>query len=144
MQKATFSERAEAALRRNGGRVTRSRRALFHLLEQRPRPAGARELHRELRRRGIAIDRVSVYRNLAALLELGLLHRVLGTSEVRPCAEGDARCHHAIVCSNCGVAREFHSKALERALSEVRRQTGFRVQSHQLELRGLCALCQKA
>jgi len=143
MHKQTFSARAEKALRQNGGRVTRRRRALLHLLEQRPRPAGARELHRELVRRGIAIDRVSVYRNVAALLDLGLLHRVLGTSHVRPCGEEEARCHHAIVCSQCGVAREFHSKALERALGEVRRQTGFRVQSHLLELRGLCALCQK-
>src|SRR2546430_8492467 len=101
-----FSSRAEAALRRRGGRMTRSRRALLDLIESHPRPLGPRELHRELRRRGTPMDVVSVYRNVAALLELGLLHRVLGSTAVRPCAGREPRCHHAVVCTGCGSARE--------------------------------------
>jgi len=140
-----FSARAEAALRQSGGRITSARRALLRLIELAPRPLGPQELHRELRRAGVRIDRVSVYRNVSALLELGLLHRVLGSTAVRPCDEdeGPARCHHAIVCTGCGSAREFHSDALERALGEVRRSTRYRVLGHLLELRGLCRDCQE-
>ena len=140
-----FSLRAQAALRRNGGRITGARRALLWLIEESRRPLGPAELHRELRRAGVRIDRVSVYRNVAALLELGLLHRVLGSTAVRPCAEKErpARCHHAIVCTGCGSAREFHSVALERALGDVRRNTRYRVLGHLLELRGLCQGCQE-
>ena len=137
-----FSARAQVALRQGGGRITPARRALLDLLERSRRPLGPRELHRELRRRGVSIDRVSVYRNLATLLELGLLHRVLGSTAVRPCPEGEQRCHHAIVCMACGNAREFHSLALERALGEVRRNTRYRVLGHLLELRGLCERCR--
>ena len=143
----SFSLRAQAALRRNGGRITGARRKLLELIEGSPRPLGAEELHRQLRRRGVRIDRVSVYRNVSTLLRLGLLHRVLGSSAVRPCAEKEAvpeaRCHHAIVCTACGRAREFHSPALERALREVRRTTRYRVLGHLLELRGLCERCQQ-
>jgi Fe2+ or Zn2+ uptake regulation protein len=139
----SFSRRALLALRRRGGRITRARRALLELIERSPRPLAPRELHRELRRAGVRIDRVSVYRNVSTLLELGLLHRVLGSTAVRPCAEDErARCHHAIVCTACGSAREFHSPALERALGEVRRTTRYRVLGHLLELRGLCAGCR--
>jgi len=137
-----FATRAEAALRRRGGRITRARRALLELIQGSPRPLGPRELHQVLRSRGVRIDRVSVYRNVAVLLELGLLHRVLGSSAVRPCGEKALRCHHAIVCSGCGSAREFHSPALERALAEVRRNTRYRVLGHLLELRGLCESCR--
>jgi Fur family ferric uptake transcriptional regulator len=137
-----FAARAEAALRRNGGRITSARRALLRLIEKSPRPLGPRELHRALRRGGVRIDRVSVYRNVAALLELGLLHRALGSTAVRPCKEREPRCHHAIVCTGCGSAREFHSEALERALGDVRRNTRYRVLGHLLELRGLCRSCQ--
>jgi Fe2+ or Zn2+ uptake regulation protein len=139
-----FSRRAEAALRRRGGRMTPARRALLELIESASRPLGPRQLHRELRRSGVRVDLVSVYRNVSALLELGLLHRVLGSTAVRPCAEGErpARCHHAIVCTACGSAREFHSVALERALGEVRRATRYRVLGHLLELRGLCQDCR--
>ena len=137
-----FAARAEEALRQGGGRMTASRRSLLRLLEQSERPLGPRELHRALRRQGVRVDRVSVYRNVAALLALGLLHRVLGSTAVRPCNDRERRCHHAIVCTRCGSAREFHSVALERALAGVRRHTRYRVQGHLLELRGLCRSCQ--
>jgi len=130
-------------LRRGGGRITRARRALLELIERSARPLGPGELQSLLAGEGVRMDRVSVYRNLSALLELGLLHRVVGSSAVRPCAEREERCHHAIVCSQCGSAREFHSGALERALGEVRRATRYRVQGHVLELRGLCERCQR-
>jgi Fe2+ or Zn2+ uptake regulation protein len=138
-----FSTRAEAALRRNGGRITPARRALLRALERSPRPLRPRELQALLAVEGVRMDRVSVYRNLGALLELGLLHRAVGSRAVRPCGEKERRCHHAIVCSECGTAREFHSGALERALGEVRRATGYRVQGHVLELRGLCGRCRR-
>ncbi len=138
-----FSTRAEAALRRRGGRITRARRALLELIERSTRPRLPGELQALLREGGVRMDRVSVYRNLTALLELGMLHRAGGSAAVRPCAERERRCHHAIVCTECGSAREFHSRALERALGEVRRSTRYRVRGHVLELRGLCERCQR-
>ena len=137
-----FSLRAESALRKSGRRITPARRALLQILESSRRPLGPRELHRELRRRGVRVDRVSVYRNIAALLELGLLHRVVGSTAVRPCVGSEERCHHAIVCAGCGSAREFHSGALEKALGDVRRSTRYRVLGHVIELSGLCQRCR--
>ncbi len=138
-----FSTRAEAALRRNGGRITTARRALIRAIERSPRPLRPRELQALLASEGVRMDRVSVYRNLGALLDLGLLHRVVGSRAVRPCSEKKPRCHHAIVCTGCGSAREFHSGALERALGEVRRATRYQVQGHVLELRGICERCRR-
>src|SRR4051812_31515957 len=107
-----FSTRAEAALRRNGGRITPARPAPIRAIERPPRPLRPRELQTLLASEGVRMDRVSVYRNLGALLDLGLLHRVVGSRAVRPCADEEPRCHHAIVCTGCGSAREFHSGAL--------------------------------
>lgn len=138
-----FSTRAEAALRRNGGRITPARRALIRAIERSPRPLRPRELQALLASEGVRMDRVSVYRNLGALLDLGLLHRVVGSRAVRPCGEKERRCHHAIVCTECGSAREFHSGPLERALGDVRRATRFQVQGHVIELRGICERCRR-
>jgi Fur family ferric uptake transcriptional regulator len=141
-----FAQRAEATLRENGGRMTRSRRALIGLIAAGPRPLAPRELHRELRRRGVAMDLVSVYRNVGVLLKGGLLHRVLGSRAVRPCAdvrEGERRCHHAIVCTSCGEAREFDCAAVAVVLDEVRRAMHFKLEEHVLELRGLCGPCAR-
>ena len=139
-----FSLQAEQALRQEGRRITPARRALLLLLEEQG-PLGPRELYAGLRRRGVRVDRVSVYRNLATLLELKLVHRVLGSTAVRPCAQRKPSCHHAIVCTGCGAAREFRSGAVEKARSALRvRAPGFTVQGHLLELRGLCRRCAKA
>jgi len=141
-----FARRAEAVLRENGGRMTQSRRALIGLIAAGPRPLSPRDLHTELRRRGVAMDLVSVYRNVGILLEAGLLHRVLGSRAVRPCAEareGARRCHHAMVCTSCGEAREFDCAAVASGLEEVRRAMHFKLQEHVLELRGLCAPCAR-
>ena len=138
-----FSARAEAALRRAGGRITPARRALLEAIERSPRPLRPRELQSLLAAGGVRMDRVSVYRNLGALLDLGLVHRVVGSRAVRPCGANEPHCHHAIVCTECGSAREFHSGALGRALGEVRRATRYRVQGHVLELRGVCERCQR-
>jgi Fur family transcriptional regulator, ferric uptake regulator len=138
----SFADRAEEAIRQGGGRITAARRSLLRLIEGSPRPLNPRELHRELGKLGVRVDRVSVYRNVSALLELGLLHKVLGGTAVRPCKERERRCHHAIVCAGCGRASEFHSPALERALAGLRRNTRYRVLGHTLELRGLCRSCQ--
>jgi Fe2+ or Zn2+ uptake regulation protein len=147
-RRESFADRAEAALPARSGRITQARRALLEIIGTSPRALGPRELQAELAARGFRVDRVSVYRNLAALLELGLVHRALGSSAVRPCGEREldraARCHHAIVCTSCGAASEFHAAGVERALREVRRATGFVVQGHLLELRGLCPRCARA
>lgn len=154
----TFARRAEQTLRLGGRRVTPLRRALLGLLDIDGREVSPGDLHRELGKRGIRADRVSVYRNLATLLSLGLVHRVVGSRAVRACAttlpplaathatrrKPKPRCHHAIVCSRCGSAREFHSAGLERALAGVRKATHWRVEGHVLELRGLCLECQRA
>jgi Fe2+ or Zn2+ uptake regulation protein len=127
--------------------MTTSRRAVIALLAAQPRPWNPRELHRELRRRGVSLDPVSVYRNLDALLERGLLHREPGSRAIRPCSEGPgpwAGCHHAIVCTSCGTAREFDCATVAPALEQVRRALRFRLQNHVLELRGVCARCSRS
>jgi Fe2+ or Zn2+ uptake regulation protein len=90
---------------------------------------------------------VSVYRNLDALLERGLLHRAPGSRAIRPCSEGPGPrdgCHHAIVCTSCGIAREFDCATVAPALEQVRRALRFRLQDHVLELRGICARCSRS
>jgi Fur family ferric uptake transcriptional regulator len=138
---AAFAKRAEATLRENGGRMTRSRRALIGLIAAGPKALAPRELHRELRRRGVVMDLVSVYRNVGVLLKGGLLHRVLGSSAVRPCAEAREGCHHAMVCTSCGEAREFNCAPVAAVLDQVRREMNFKLEEHVLELRGLCGAC---
>lgn len=151
---ACFAEEASHVLANAGLRVTRPRRAVVELLERSQRPLDAGAVHRQLTAQGIRIDRASVYRVLAVLEEQALVHRVLSTNGYMAChppthvhvygpgEPADHSCHHHLVCRQCGRATEIHCDGLSDLLAHISRATGFRVESHALEVGGLCQACQ--
>jgi Fe2+ or Zn2+ uptake regulation protein len=54
--------------------------------------------------------------------------------------------HHHLICSSCGIVRDFTVPAgVERsvvsAFDRIAKQTGFTLQRHRLDLVGLCPSC---
>jgi Fe2+ or Zn2+ uptake regulation protein len=54
--------------------------------------------------------------------------------------------HHHVVCSSCGRAAAvgIDDGRLAAVVRDVTRQTGYRVDSHRIELFGLCPACRTA
>ena len=98
-----------------------------------------------------ALKQSSVYRNLAALEQAGVVRRVLtdegfGRYELTEDLTGH---HHHLVCSNCGAVEDVDfepgfEETLEDQLAELARRTGFSAVSHRLDLIGLCRRCAAA
>jgi Fe2+ or Zn2+ uptake regulation protein len=135
---------AAARLRAIGQRYTASRRTLVEVLARADRPLTATEIL--ARRRGL--PQSSVYRNLGALEEAGVVHRVAGADEYsrHELAEDLIGHHHHLVCSSCGSVEDFTApRRLERAVADaigmVTAGRGFAAHSHHVQLRGLCRAC---
>lgn len=95
--------------------------------------------------RGYGIGQATVYRNTATLERLGLLRRIgNGNRSDRVYCCSKPGHHHSIVCDRCGLVREFDTCgwALLRELLSL--QTGFEIQDHYMEVRGICPECQAA
>jgi Fe2+ or Zn2+ uptake regulation protein len=98
-----------------------------------------------------ALKQSSVYRNLAALEQAGVVRRVLtdegfGRYEL---AEDLTGHHHHLVCSNCGTVEDVDfapgfEDTLEAQLADLADRTGFSTVSHRLDLIGLCRTCAAA
>jgi Fur family ferric uptake transcriptional regulator len=98
-----------------------------------------------------ALKQSSVYRNLAALEQAGVVRRVLtdegfGRYEL---AEDLTGHHHHLVCSNCGAVEDVDfppgfEATLEAQLGELADRTGFSAVSHRLDLIGLCRTCAES
>ena len=98
-----------------------------------------------------ALKQSSVYRNLAALEQAGVVRRVLtdegfGRYELTEDLTGH---HHHLVCSNCGAVEDVDlaarfEEALEAQVGELADRTGFSAVSHRLDLIGLCRGCASA
>lgn len=132
-------------LRRVGQRHTSGRRLLVDALARAARPVTTAEL--------VALEaglpQSTTYRNLAILEQAGVVHRVIGSDDFARfelAEEFTGHHHHHLVCVSCGVVEDFEAprsveKGLADAIGQFASSTGFRAETHRLDLLGTCANC---
>ena len=104
----------------------------------------ADELLFKMKETSVKISRATVYRTLELLVKSGLVRRVhLGEDHYHyEHVSGDSH-HDHLVCTGCGRIEEFENRTIEKLQATVADRHGFLIQSHRLELYGLCARCRK-
>src|SRR5437763_10910117 len=124
-------------------RTTRPRRAVMAVLErERDHQLTAQDLHRKALTVMPRIGLATVYRTLAALEDEGsveVISQEAGESAYRLCSSGH---HHHLVCTGCGAVVEIRECDLEPLARRLSRRHGFRVDAHDVTLRGRCADCR--
>lgn len=136
------------ALRDTGGRLTKERLALLKTVCDIQGHFHADTLLRLLKEQGYRVSLVTVYRNLALLVQAGIIRRASVQEDTR---SGGAwyehiwgREHHDhLVCSCCGKEVEFSYPAIDILQEAVAREHGFTLERHHLELIGLCPECRE-
>jgi Fur family ferric uptake transcriptional regulator len=130
------------ALDRAGYRLTRPRLAVADLIATHDGHFTASDLASAARDRRVGVSRATLFRVLEVLLELGVVERLdlpTGEHAYVPCAPAH---HHHVVCSRCGRTAEVDDSGLVGAVREIERQSGFRIDTHRLEMFGLCGPCR--
>jgi Fe2+ or Zn2+ uptake regulation protein len=123
-------------------RNTRQRTALLEALRATRAHPTAEALYAALKNNFPRLSLSTVYRNLNLLETQGLIHRLgCGSGPDRyEAAIGD---HAHLRCRSCGKIEDYmlpDETALQRS---VARRTGFRIESRQLDLTGLCRDCAR-
>jgi Fur family transcriptional regulator, ferric uptake regulator len=130
------------ALDAAGYRVTSPRRSLADVVSALDGHFTASDLAVAARRRGLRIGRATLFRSLDVMIEIGVVERLdlpSGDHAYVACAPAH---HHHVVCSRCGRAVEVDDEGLTEAVRRIELETGFRIDSHRLELFGRCRHCQ--
>jgi Fur family peroxide stress response transcriptional regulator len=133
----------EQACRARGLKVTHQRTEVFRELVGTEEHPDAETVYQRVRKRVPSISRDTVYRTLAKLEREGLIRRaeaVTGPGRY----DANTERHHHFICTSCGAIRDFTSRALDvlplpRKLSNLGR-----VESAQVQVRGICAACARA
>lgn len=145
VSKAQIDRRLQGLLdrcRRRGMKITHQRMEIFRELSSTSEHLDAESIYRRLRQRMPTLSRDTVYRNLSALVDQGLVQRVEPHFEgTRYDANPDR--HHHFICTVCGSISDFRSDALDqlpipksvRALGEITLA--------QVQVRGICRDCIK-
>ena len=127
-------------------RYTHLRRVLVETLAAAGRPLTIPEIVAS----APELPQSSAYRNMTALIDVGVVRRVAGADDHGrfELTEELSSHHHHFVCATCGKVEDVHpSPKLERALGEaaqaVAEEQGYQVTEHQLDLLGLCPGCRE-
>lgn len=132
-----------ARLREGGYKITPQRQAIVSAIASSRCYFTPETLLKKARQMFPALGRVTVYRTLAILDELGLLCDVYPDGTHQGYVLGQvADHHHHIVCSGCGQVTNFSGPDAERLVEQISLKTGFKVEGHILELFGLCPQCR--
>ena len=134
----------QEALSAIGYRLTEARRAIVIALATGGDHVTADALVEIVNRQSPRTGRMTVYRTLDVLCDLGLLRPVYqGTGAAHYVLMHDGH-HHHVVCSQCERVVEFEQCALGDLEELIGRRFDFQVQGHLLEFYGLCADCRSS
>jgi Fur family transcriptional regulator, ferric uptake regulator len=82
----------------------------------------------------------SVYRNLEAFVDCGVLTRIQQFDRKKHyglCTAKDSHHHHHITCIRCGKVEEIE----DCAVKDKKKIKGYRVYSHYMQVNGVCSDC---
>ena len=133
-----------AALDNAGYRITTPRRAIAELIDGRSGHFTAADLMADIKRRRLGIGRATVFRALDLFADLNVVERLdlpSGDHAYVPC---EPLHHHHVICSSCGRTEDVDDAGLQAVTAEIGRRTGFQIDTHRLELFGLCPACARA
>jgi Fe2+ or Zn2+ uptake regulation protein len=116
-------------------RVTPQRRAVLDAVSALDGSFTVVDVFERARRREPTLGLATVYRTIELLRDAGSVRQLAG-AYVR-CHEGH---HHHLVCTSCGSVEETELCGVPSA-EVLRRRHGFRAESHELDVYGLCARC---
>ena len=141
---ALDTEPVEAVLyqmRRRGGRATLTRRATIAVLLSGRRHLSAEDIVKEVKANHPDVAESTIYRNLTALEDLGLVSHVHlghGPSTYHLADES----HQHLVCRRCGKVIEVPDEEFVPLAERLSSAYGFQIQPRHFAISGECRRCR--
>lgn len=126
----------------HGYRLTAARQAIVGALLHSGAHISADGLVELVHQRDPQVGRMTVYRTLDLLCQLGCLRPVYQGTGAAHYILLDEGHHHHLVCRNCEKTVEFEECLLRELQEQIGQRFNFQIEGHLLELYGLCADCQ--
>lgn len=135
----------ESKLKQHGKTLTQARRDVIQMLLRCAQHVTADTLYKKLKSKGSRVGRMTVFRTLDLLAEVGVVRPIYHGSGAAHFLLLEGGIHHHLVCNHCDKTVAFTDCALTKELSEqLGAEHNFRIEGHLLELYGTCEDCQSA
>jgi Fe2+ or Zn2+ uptake regulation protein len=120
-------------------RLTKQKQALLNVLCQEPK--SVQQIEAELAQIDKKMDQSTIYRNLNAMVENGLLTATTFDQKTKLYELAHHEHHHHVLCEKCGKIGDI---CLDEnlLLEQVKKQSNFSITGHHLEFFGCCGDCK--
>lgn len=142
MAMVTTAETFAAVLDRAGYSMTEPRRVVANLVGQRDGHFTALDLVSDASNRRLGVGRATVFRTLELFGELGLVERLDLPNGEHAYVACEPSHHHHVVCQRCGRDSEIVNCGIDDLAEAIESQTGYVIDTHRIELFGLCPNCR--
>jgi Fur family peroxide stress response transcriptional regulator len=132
----------QGAVKQAGVKLTHQRIEIFRELAKTEEHPDAETIFSAVQERVPTVSLDTVYRTLWMLRDLGLL-KTLGPDRDAVRFDANLEPHHHYVCVSCGLVRDFESEKLNNLPIRAAVKDFGSVVEAQVEVRGLCASCQR-
>lgn len=132
------------ALRKAGLKVTGPRLKILELLaQQKNTHLSVEAIYQQLKVQGDDVGLATVYRVMAQFEAAGLVNRHQFENEYAVFEMADDAHHDHMVCTRCGLVKEFCDPEIEKRQQVIAKIMGFKVTDHVHTIYGECESCQR-
>lgn len=133
-------EEVKSILKENNLKLTKQRLSLLDIFLENENYVSAKYVYDKMAEiyEGISYD--TIYRNLYTLYEINVLEETTFNGEKHYMISCSDHHHHHFICENCGMVKIIHYCPVETWQKEI---PSAKINSHKIELYGLCSKCQK-
>jgi Fur family ferric uptake transcriptional regulator len=125
-----------------GHRLTAQRIVILEALRRSRQTVTAQELFEQLRPEHPYLGRATVFRNLDALVDVGLAQRFERAGHIYAYAACSEEHHHHLICVHCHRATEVSELTVAPLVAELNAAEGFTVEHSALDFYGTCRECR--
>lgn len=127
-----------------GLRSTHQRDIILDIFLSTHQHISVEELYLKVKSSNPGIGHATVYRTLKLFAEAGLAREILlhdGQTRYEHVVAGEH--HDHLVCTGCNLIIEFEDETIEKLQNDIAARHGFLINSHKMEIYGLCANCRR-
>jgi len=137
------TEAKRTALKSTGSRVTKQRALILDIVSKAHRHLDADQIYYRARSKQPRLSLSTVYRNLKALKELGLIEEIDFDEthhhyEAKPPIQ-----HYHLVCLGCSKIIEFQYPLSQYIKTHIAEAKDFKIVDTDIRLTGYCSKCQQ-
>ncbi len=132
----------EEILSKKGLKITRARKSIISILEELDQPISAENLYKIFKEKEKG-NLSTIYRNLKTLTDKDVVEIACEVDGISYYRLKQKKHKHSIICKKCGKIIPIENCPMGQIQSKLEDTTGFKIESHILEFRGICPECQK-